>query len=86
MTHEHEHEHHAEHHAQSYADWIDSQRVAKDRYFAGAPSSPIPAEARHDFTGGYAVLFAICAGAYLLAFAVQHLLAPKFEMTELKAA
>jgi len=51
MTHEHEHEHHAEHHAKSYADWIDSQRVAKDRYFAGAPSSPIPAEARHDFTG-----------------------------------
>ena len=47
MTHDHEHEHHA----QRYADWIASQRAAKDRYFAGAPSSPIPAEARHDFTG-----------------------------------
>jgi ACS family hexuronate transporter-like MFS transporter len=32
-----------------------------------------------DVTGGYTILFAICASAYLIAFAVQHLLAPKFE-------
>jgi ACS family hexuronate transporter-like MFS transporter len=35
------------------------------------------------FTGnesaGYAILFTICASAYLLAFAIAHLLAPKFE-------
>ena len=30
-------------------------------------------------TGGYLVLFSICAFAYLVAFAVQHLLAPRFE-------
>jgi ACS family hexuronate transporter-like MFS transporter len=28
---------------------------------------------------GYAILFAICAFAYLIAFAIHHLLAPKFE-------
>jgi len=32
---------------------------------------------------GYGILFAICAGAYLLAFGISHLLAPKFEMTTL---
>ena len=42
--------------------------------------------ARDNVTGGYAVLFSICAGAYILAFILQHLLAPKFEMVELKAA
>ncbi len=41
--------------------------------------------AKNNVTGGYAVLFAICAGAYILAFILQHLLAPKFEMVELKA-
>ena len=30
-------------------------------------------------TAGYAILFAFCGGAYLLAFAIHHLLAPKFE-------
>jgi MFS transporter, ACS family, hexuronate transporter len=30
-------------------------------------------------TGGYTILFAMCASAYLLAFAVHHLLAPKLE-------
>lgn len=39
--------------------------------------------AKGNVTGGYAVLFAICAGAYLLAFFLQHLFAPKFEMVEL---
>ncbi len=32
-----------------------------------------------DVTHGYAILFAICAFAYLAAFAIHHLLAPKFE-------
>ncbi len=34
--------------------------------------------------GGYAVLFSICAGAYIVAFIFQHLLAPKFEQVTLK--
>lgn len=36
-------------------------------------------------TGGYAVLFAICAFAYLVTFAVHHLLAPKFETFKMEA-
>lgn len=39
--------------------------------------------AKNNVSGGYAVLFAVCAGAYLLAFFLQHLFAPKFEMVEL---
>jgi ACS family hexuronate transporter-like MFS transporter len=35
-------------------------------------------------TGGYAVLFSICAFAYLITFAIHHLLAPKFEQVKLK--
>jgi MFS transporter, ACS family, aldohexuronate transporter len=35
--------------------------------------------ANGDVTGGYAVLFAICASAYLIAFAISHALAPRFE-------
>jgi ACS family hexuronate transporter-like MFS transporter len=30
-------------------------------------------------TGGYALLFSICAFAYLVTFGVNHLLAPRFE-------
>ena len=41
-------------------------------------------KARDNIAGGYAVLFSICAGAYILAFIVQHLLAPRFEMVDLK--
>lgn len=40
--------------------------------------------ARGNVSGGYAVLFSICACAYVLAFIIQHLLAPRFEMVELK--
>jgi ACS family hexuronate transporter-like MFS transporter len=32
-----------------------------------------------DVTEGYAVLFAICASAYLVSFAIHHVLAPRFE-------
>jgi ACS family hexuronate transporter-like MFS transporter len=32
-----------------------------------------------NITAGYAVLFSICAFAYLITFAVHHLLAPSFE-------
>jgi ACS family hexuronate transporter-like MFS transporter len=32
-----------------------------------------------DVTAGYAILFGICGFAYLIAFAVNHLLAPRFE-------
>lgn len=35
--------------------------------------------ARHNVTAGYAILFTICGSAYLVAFALNHLLAPKFE-------
>jgi hypothetical protein len=34
---------------------------------------------RAQLTAGYAVLFSICGFAYLVAFAVNHLLAPRFE-------
>ncbi len=33
-------------------------------------------------TGGYQILFAVCASAYVVAFAIHHLLAPKFERIE----
>jgi ACS family hexuronate transporter-like MFS transporter len=29
--------------------------------------------------GGYAILFTICGSAYIVAFLVNHLLAPRFE-------
>jgi ACS family hexuronate transporter-like MFS transporter len=35
--------------------------------------------ARGDVTGGYTILFGICAFAYLLSFAIHHLLAPRLE-------
>ncbi len=37
-----------------------------------------------DVTGGYTILFGICASAYLVAFAVHHLLAPKLEPVDLR--
>lgn len=39
--------------------------------------------ARGDVTAGYAILFGICGFAYLAAFGIHHLLAPKFEPLEL---
>lgn len=41
-------------------------------------------KASGDISKGYGVLFAICGFAYLVAFALQHILAPKFEMVTLK--
>jgi ACS family hexuronate transporter-like MFS transporter len=38
-----------------------------------------------NITAGYKILFTICGSAYLVAFAVHHLLAPKFEPIELKS-
>jgi ACS family hexuronate transporter-like MFS transporter len=40
--------------------------------------------ARGNVTGGYTVLFTICAFAYLIAFAIHHLLAPRFEKFEMR--
>jgi len=40
--------------------------------------------AAHNVTAGYAILFAICGSAYLVAFALNHALAPKFESVELR--
>jgi MFS transporter, ACS family, hexuronate transporter len=39
-------------------------------------------QASGNVTAGYAILFGICGSAYLLAFALNHLLAPKFESLE----
>ncbi len=36
-------------------------------------------------TSGYAILFGICGSAYLVAFAVSHLLAPRFEPIKLRS-
>ena len=36
-------------------------------------------KASNNITGGYQILFGICAVAYLVAFGVNHLLAPRFE-------
>ena len=40
-------------------------------------------KARGNITAGYAILFACCSFAYVIAFAVQHVLAPRFEPVEL---
>lgn len=42
-------------------------------------------EKSNNATGGYAVLFGICAFAYLVAFGIHHLLAPKFEPVKIEA-
>ncbi len=36
-------------------------------------------------TAGYTLIMGICSGAYLVAFAVNHLLAPRFEQTDLES-
>ncbi|MGB2866829.1 MAG: MFS transporter [Bacteroidota bacterium] len=41
-------------------------------------------KASGDVTPGYAIMFAVCAFAYLVTFAIHHLLAPKFEPFEIK--
>jgi MFS transporter, ACS family, hexuronate transporter len=40
-------------------------------------------QALHDLNTGYGILFGMCAGAYVLAFGLSHLLAPKFEQVAL---
>ncbi|HEV8402297.1 MAG TPA: DUF1684 domain-containing protein [Candidatus Limnocylindrales bacterium] len=47
-THEHEHEHE---HSLDYAGAVAVERARKDAWFKSSPSSPIPHEVRHDFTG-----------------------------------
>jgi ACS family hexuronate transporter-like MFS transporter len=42
-------------------------------------------QAAHNVTAGYSILFAICGSAYLVAFAINHLLAPSFVPVELPA-
>ena len=57
-------------------------RRSKWAGFADRKSGPTAldrSQARGDVAAGYAVLFALCGSAYLVAFAVNHLLAPKFE-------
>ncbi|MES1204828.1 MAG: MFS transporter [Pseudomonadota bacterium] len=40
-------------------------------------------QAAGNATAGYAILFVICGSAYLIAFGINHLLAPKFEPIEI---
>ena len=40
--------------------------------------------AQHNVAGGYNLLFIFCACAYIVAFVLQHLFAPSFEMMQLK--
>jgi uncharacterized protein (DUF1684 family) len=50
--HEHDHGHAHEHeHELDYASAVEVERGRKDAWFKGSPSSPIPHEHRHDFTG-----------------------------------
>ena len=42
-------------------------------------------QAAGNVTAAYAILFAICGSAYLVAFAIGHILAPKFDPVELPA-
>jgi MFS transporter, ACS family, hexuronate transporter len=37
-------------------------------------------------TGGYTILFTICAGAYIVAFVISHLLTPRFEQIKMNPA
>jgi ACS family hexuronate transporter-like MFS transporter len=37
-------------------------------------------------TAGYALLFGICSGVYIVAFVVNHLLAPRFEQVDFDRA
>ena len=39
-------------------------------------------QASGNVTAGYAILFGICGSAYLIAFVINHLLAPTFEIVE----
>jgi len=43
-------------------------------------------KASGDITGGYTILFTICAFAYVVTFIIHHLLAPKFVQFDLKKA
>ena len=40
-------------------------------------------EAAGNATAGYAILFIVCGSAYLVAFAINHVLAPRFEPIEI---
>jgi ACS family hexuronate transporter-like MFS transporter len=43
-------------------------------------------QAAGNITAGYAILFGLCGSAYLVAFAIMHLLAPRFEPVQLGAS
>jgi ACS family hexuronate transporter-like MFS transporter len=43
-------------------------------------------KASGNVTAGYAVLFSVCAFAYLVAFGINHILAPRYETFEMKDA
>jgi ACS family hexuronate transporter-like MFS transporter len=43
-------------------------------------------KASGNITGGYAILFSVCALLYLFTFVIIHLLAPRFERFEMKEA
>jgi len=41
-------------------------------------------EKTNNSSAGYGILFGICGAAYLIAFVINHLLAPKFEPVTMK--
>jgi ACS family hexuronate transporter-like MFS transporter len=41
------------------------------------------AKTQHETTG-YAILFAVCASAYVVAFGLNHLCAPRYEQIQIK--
>src|SRR6478609_8630445 len=49
--HEHDHAHSEHEHDFAYVGAVEDERARKDAWFKGSPSSPLPHEVRHDFTG-----------------------------------
>ncbi len=49
--HEHHDDHDHDHEQVDYATQVEAFRQSKDAFFRDSPSSPIPHEARHDFSG-----------------------------------
>ncbi|MEO8437818.1 MAG: DUF1684 domain-containing protein [Chloroflexota bacterium] len=49
--HDHDHDHEEHDHDFDYVGAVEEERARKDAWFGSSPSSPIPHEARHAFTG-----------------------------------
>lgn len=49
--HDHDHDHEGHDHDFDYVGAVEEERARKDAWFGSSPSSPIPHDSRHDFTG-----------------------------------